>query len=116
MTLQEYCNGLKKTQQFQLAIALARSALPIWTNYATNNELIYRDTVVGMMHEVPKTLLPDTINAVEEYLARRGIFRKYFHRGKLFKLSSYYDDPKVALQDLDWEPPRKIYTDSPLIL
>ena len=62
MTLEEHISNLPKDKRFDIAIRLTRLALPIWDNYSNRNELAYRDTVVGLMHSVDRTLLKNTIN------------------------------------------------------
>ena len=108
MTLQEYIASLPKGKQFGLAIKLAKLVLPIWANYAEENELSYRDTVVGLRHQVDKALLQNTVEVVETHLSL-GKWKK-FKDGKraLLKLRVQFDDPVVALQDTDWELPDEV--------
>lgn len=108
MTLQEFCYTLPKNKQIKLAIKLAKQALPIWDNYADNNILSYRDTVVGLTHTVPKQLLSNTINEIENHFATQKLSRIIKDPSKLLKLYSYFDDPIVALQDSDWELPEQV--------
>src|SRR5689334_21744347 len=108
MTLQEFCNILKEEQKFKLAIILAKTALPIWKNFVEDSSLTYRDSVVGMTHNVPKNLLIDTVNEVEKYRAESKIERTFHKNSNLLKLRSYFDDPIVALQDADWELPKAV--------
>src|SRR5688572_7266621 len=108
MTLQEFCNTLPKDRQIKLAINLTKQALPIWDKYADNNILSYRDTVVGLSHTVPKQLLSDTINEIENRFATQKFLRIIKDNSKLLKLYSYFDDPIVALQDSDWELPEQV--------
>ena len=102
MTLQEHITALASDKQFSLAISLTKLAVPIWENYVIGNELVYRDTVVGLIHKVDKSLLTKTITAVEEYL------RSKKSKQLLFNLRTQYDDPIVALQDMDWDLPGEV--------
>ena len=108
MTLQEYTHNLPEDRQFKLAVKLTKLALPIWDNYADKNDLTYRDTVVGMHHSVDRKLLLNTINAIEEYLNLNRLKKLFDGKSKLLELSGQFDDPVVALQDMDWELPDEV--------
>ena len=107
MTLQEYIDSLPKEKQFVIAIQFIKLALPIWTNYADKNTLIYHDTVVGMMHTIDKKILKNSIKAIDAFrnLNEEKIIDEKL---KLRKLSNQFDDPIAALQDSDWEPPYEV--------
>lgn len=105
MSLQEFCDSLSKKKQLELALLLAEKALPVWNKYVDQNKLVYRDSVVGLNHEVPNTLLTDTIKEIKKYISGIALLRFFKPKTNLMKLNSYFDDPLVALQDLDWEPP-----------
>jgi len=107
MTLQKYIDSLPKEKQFVIAIQFVKLALPIWTNYADKNTLIYRDTVVGMMHAVDKKILKKSIKAIEAFL-NINEDKIIDEKLKLRKLSNQFDDPIAALQDSDWEPPYEV--------
>ena len=108
MTLEEHIDNLPKDKQFDIAIRLTRLALPIWDKYAKKNELTYRDTVVGLQHSVNRTLLKNTIDAVEKYISTNIIGKAIMKNTALISLSRQFSDPIVALQDLDWELPNEI--------
>jgi len=105
MTLEQLCETLSEDEQIRLAIELITISFPIWKEFAQSNTLSYRDTVVGLKHNVPKELLEDTIREIENYLSTSAMIRKAKHQQNLLKLFSYYRDPVVALQDIDWEFP-----------
>lgn len=105
MTLQEFCNSLSKKKQIELAIVLIEKALPLWNQFAEQNELKYIDSVVGMNHQVPKKLIPDTINEIKKYATGSSFMRLFKSKTKLVKMRTYYDDPVIAMQDFDWELP-----------
>ncbi|HVX27018.1 MAG TPA: hypothetical protein VHB70_11790 [Parafilimonas sp.] len=105
MTLEQLCETLSEDEQISLAIELINISFPIWKEFAQSNTLSYRDTVVGLKHNVPKELLDDTISEIENYLSTSAIIRKAKHHQSLLKLFLYYKDPVVALQDIDWELP-----------
>ena len=108
MTLQEYTESLSSQQQLKLAVRLAKLALPIWSKYANENDLAYRDSVVGLTHSVDKKILQDTIESIEEYLSSNKFKKILNGKRKLMSIRSQFDDPIVALQDLDWELPDPI--------
>ncbi len=108
MTLQEHIDNLPKNKQFDIAIRFTRLALPIWNKYAKKNEPTYRDTVVGLQHSVKRTLLKNTIDAVEKYIATNTIGKAILKNTELISLSRQFSDPIVALQDHDWELPNEI--------
>ena len=105
MSLQKYIDSLSKRGQFNLAIRLARMALPIWENYADKNKLFYIDSVVGLAHSVDKRLLQNTIDAVEAHVYRNRLIRITYGKSNLTKLRREFDEPVTALQDMDWELP-----------
>ena len=108
MTLEEHISNLPKDKRFDIAIRLTRLALPIWYNYSNRNELAYRDTVVGLMHSVDRTLLKNTINEVERFVIANRINKAIIKNFELLTLSRQFRDPIVALQDLDWELPNEV--------
>jgi hypothetical protein len=108
MTLQEFCDTLSKKKQIQLAILLIEKVLPLWNKYAEENSLAYRDSVAGMDHNVPKELIHNTISEIKNHITSIALIRFLKSKTKLMKLRSYFDDPIIALQDLDWEVPQPI--------
>jgi hypothetical protein len=108
MTLQEYIDSLPKGKQFELAIKLTKLILPIWAKYSEENELSYRDTVVGLAHKVDKELLQNTVKAVEKHLSLDKWKKFMDGKSTLLKLRVQFDDPVVALQDTDWELPDEV--------
>ncbi|MGK2863903.1 MAG: hypothetical protein ACSLE0_18360 [Chitinophagaceae bacterium] len=108
MTLQEHIDSLSKDKQFDIAIRLTRSALPIWDKYADNNELTYRDTVVGFEHAVDRNLLKNTIDVVEKFISTNKINKAIIKNIDLLSFDRQFSDPIVALQDIDWELPQEV--------
>ena len=108
MTLEEYIENLPKDKQFDIAIRLTKLLLPIWDRYADKNKLTYRDTVVGLNHSVDRTLLKNTIDAVEKYISTNLINKVIIKNTDLLSLSRQFSDPIVALQDIDWELPKEV--------
>lgn len=105
MTLREYIDSLSKDKQFALAIRLTRSALPVCEKYADNNDLSYRDSVIGLHHSVDRQLLHKTINAVEKFVFTNRIKRIVIKNIDLLSADKQFSDPIAALQDTDWELP-----------
>lgn len=95
-------------QKVSFAIYFLKLALPVWNKYADENDLTYRDTVVGLDHRVHRNLLNDTVKAVEKYDSLNRF--QSFINGKhnLMQLRSQFDDPIVALQDDDWSLPEPV--------
>ena len=108
MTLQKFIDNLSEDKQFQVAIKLTKLTLPIWDKYADEKGLTYVDTVVGMTHSVDKYLLIKSIEAVEKYLTLALIYKVTDRKNQIIELRRQFDDPIVALQDLDWELPDEI--------
>lgn len=109
MAFKDVLDRLTKDKQQNLAIILIKLALPIWNQYADKNELTYRDTVVGLHHEVNRKLLTACVTASEEYLNSR--FSERFLRKRKEKILFFYNElrePVVALQDCDWELPYEV--------
>jgi hypothetical protein len=108
MTLQRFVNSLRRQEQFTIAIKLARLALPIWDDYATQDELDYMDSVVGMSHTVDKKILVRTVDAVEKYVQSEDFKNGNHIKNRFSELLNEFLDPMVALQDLDWELPNEV--------
>jgi hypothetical protein len=100
MDLKEYCHSITTEKLFGLAIKVCEAALPIWWEYSANNELTYRDTVVGLRHEVDSNLLQNSVS-----FCKGEIFESAAGNPILIKLLEKFSDPIVALQDSDWELP-----------
>ena len=108
MALDKYVESLPKLKQYKLAIMFTKLALPIWNKYAEVNYLTYRDSVVGMVHNVDKHLLENAINAIDQFI-HLNLFKRFsYKRYKLLNISNQFTDPVVALQDLDWELPNDV--------
>lgn len=103
MDLDEYCKRLPKEKLFNLAISLCEKTLPIWDAYSVNNKLSYRDSVVGLLHEVNTDILSKSISS-----CRKCPFENTPNKLELQNLLKEFEDPIVALQDLDWELPSAV--------
>lgn len=108
MTLEEHIDNLPKDKRFDIAIRLTRLTLAIWNNYADKNELTYRDTVVGLLHSVDRTLLKNTIDSVEKYILTNRINKAIIKNFDLIPFSKHFSDPIIAVQDSDWELPYEV--------
>jgi hypothetical protein len=108
MTLQEYIEGISKNKQFRIALKLTKQALPILDRYASKHKLTYRDSIVGLIHQVDKNLLRDTIDAIDAVLNSSNSEEKTKNEDIFADLCKKFDDPIVALQDLDWELPKEV--------
>lgn len=83
-------------------MALITVAMPIWNDFVKNNELKYRDSVVGLNHEIAPDILERAIKAIEAEL-NKSFFSKYFSTSLLSRSLNEFSEPKTAMQDLDWE-------------
>jgi hypothetical protein len=98
MDLKEYCYSITKEELFNLTNRICDAALPIWQEYAANNELTYRDTVVGLSHTVNANLLYNSIA-----FCKTETFESAAGKPILNDLYEEFRDPIVALQDSDWK-------------
>ncbi len=108
MGLKELVNSLSERKQFELAIQLINIGLPIWDRYSEKNVLEYKDTVVGLHHKVNPKLLWNTLTMVLDFLNQNTLTQFIKGKDRLFTIRERFDDPKVALQDLDWVLPREV--------
>ena len=101
MTLEAYCESLNNQDLLNLAYQLCNQGLSIWESYTLENNLTYRDTVVGMFHEVRPDLLRESVDYCGESIKQNRTEKKK-------KFFEEFRDPVVALQDLDWELPENV--------
>ncbi len=105
MALSDFVARLPPKQQVKLAIHFCRLALPVWEEYAAHNPLKYRDSVVGMEHTVEKNILEKALEAAGDFIQKDAVEPFWAGKVPLLKVRSTFDEPIVALQDSDWEPP-----------
>ena len=103
-----HVGNLPEIKQFQLALRFIKLALPIWEKYSRENELSYRDTVVGLSHKVDRKLLMNSVLAIENYHQLSKLGKLINGKKDLMRLRVQFDDPVVALQDNDWVLPDEI--------
>ncbi len=99
---------LELADQLDLAVQLAKKALPTWEKYAAENELVYRNAGTGPFLKIDQQLLFDVLRDVQQlYHSGAANSNKLLHQ--------YYDSfvgPVVAMQDGDWPatyPVKKIF-------
>lgn len=103
MALKEYIETLSEDKRIDLAIELLELGLPIWNEYSSKKQkLEYVDTVVGMAHSVDREIINRVLDTSKRW-KNKGVISK-----DLEQLNVDFDDPIVALQDLDWEIPENI--------
>lgn len=95
MDLQAHITDLPSQIQSKIALHLIKAAMPVWEKYASDNDLFYIDSVVGMEHQVDINLLQITVSALENKAPESDLER----------LRNAFADPIVALQDQDWTLP-----------
>ncbi len=91
-----------------LAVQLARMALPTWEKYAAENEILYRHAGTGPYIKIDKEILCDVLQDVQAiHFSDAANKRKILHQ--------YYDrfvGPVIAMHDGDWPatyPVKKIF-------
>jgi len=104
MTLEERVAALNNLSKIKAARYFAETALHIWEKYASENDISYCDTVVGMHHELEISLLKDSLNFITNYISNQ----KKQDKNKLKQLLHDYLEPITAIQDMDWEIPRSV--------
>jgi hypothetical protein len=103
MNLEEYCDSITKEELFKIAVKVCEAALPIWREYSANNELTYRDTVVGLHHNVDANLLQNSIS-----VCKNETFESAIGKSILIQLLKDFSDPIFALQNADWGLPNTV--------
>ncbi|RYY68201.1 MAG: hypothetical protein EOO13_12955 [Chitinophagaceae bacterium] len=94
--------------QLELALALARKALPVWQLYAEVHGLHYRNSPNGPLVKVRPALLQNSINAVD--LPANLRFPE--NTSAITNCYNEFVSPLVALQDGNWAltyPVKKIF-------
>jgi len=103
MGLKEFTVTLNEEKRFELSIKLIKLGLPIWNEYAIKKKrLEYVDTVVGMHHKVDRKIITRVLETADNLKKKKSI------QNELQKLKDDFNDPIVALQDLDWKIPKHI--------
>ena len=89
---------LELADQLDLAVELAKKALPAWEKYAAENELVYRNAGTGPFLKIDRQLLFDALRDVQQlYDSGAPNGNKLLHQ--------YYDSfigPLIAMQDGNW--------------
>ena len=92
---------LSTLQQLQLALVLAQKAMPVWTSYATSNQLHYNHAGLVAPVKFDSFLLPTIIDAItiESHISFPVSDKR---------INQYYSvfiGPVIAIQDGIWTPP-----------
>lgn len=94
--------------QLDLAVQLAKKALPIWEKYAAANDMVYRNTGTGPFIRIDQMLLVNVLQDIQKLYQSQDA-----NRSKL--LHQYHDNfvgPVIAMHDGDWPatyPVKKIF-------
>ena len=109
MSLKDLLSPLPKSKQLAIVIRLIKLALPVWDKYAEKNELVYRDSVVGLSHKVDINLPTYCIKVSEDYL-KANWMQKIFTKNtnEILGVQHKFREPITALQDRDWELPYEV--------
>lgn len=94
--------------QLELALALARKALPVWQKYSEANELVYQNSSMGPFVKIKPCLLQRSLDEIEQNSNLR------FPENNKDIINSYNEfiAPLIALQDGNWAvvyPVKKIF-------
>ncbi len=101
MTLENFFKTLPRLKQINIAYSLLKSALPIWSEFAENNKLEYKDSVVGLKHTVNKDIIKNVLSLAEKISEAN----QYVYDKETITFKKTFTEPIVALQDGDWELP-----------
>ncbi len=94
--------------QLDLAVQLAKMALPTWEKYVTENEMVYRHAGTGPFIKIEKDILQNVLQDVQALHYSDA-------SNKSLLLHQYYDTfvgPVIAMHDGDWRatyPVKKIF-------
>lgn len=94
--------------QLELAVALARKALPVWQKHGEANELVYKNSPIGSSISIKSSLLATSLDAISQASSNR--FPE--HNNDINKCYNDFVAPLVALQDGHWAltyPVKKIF-------
>ncbi|MBC7542734.1 MAG: hypothetical protein H7338_08385 [Candidatus Sericytochromatia bacterium] len=94
----DFLAGIPYAQRVRCCLAAAELALPVWEMGLHDQDLRYRDSVVGMGHVADRTL-PGQALAYVRYCYEAGRF------GRDEGISTAYAEPIAALQDDGWSLP-----------
>jgi len=103
-----FIKDFPKEKQFELALHLTTLALPLWENYAANNNLVYKDSVVGLKHTVGRNLLINSVGASKRFSIACSEGNQSQFAEDMVALHKQFEDPIVALQDDDWNLPKEV--------
>ena len=101
MTLQQQIDNLDYKSQIKLCLELANLTCIVWDNYSQGKVIKYVDTVVGLKHSIQPDLLKRTVQEI----SKNNIDQKQIN-----KLKKEFEDPIVAITDLDLELPSPVET------
>ena len=99
MTLQQQIDKLDYQSQIKLCLKLTNLACDVWNNYSKGKTVNYVDSVVGLKHNIQPDLLNRTVQEVSKI---------NFNQKQINKLKKEFQDPIIAIQDLDLELPNPV--------
>lgn len=99
MQLEKFVASLSKAEQHDLGLRLVRSGLPVWESYLSESSIVYKDLVVGAHRAVDKSIIANTVIAVEKHLVNRSQSRWPVHTYQLQEHLNQFTGPVAALQD-----------------
>jgi hypothetical protein len=100
-----YYYNLPANLETELAIRLAKFALPSWEKYASDDNLIYTDSEAGSIHKIERNILPNAIKEMEDYIQLSKDNDYSLENDTLLSLYENFEEPMAALRDCDWELP-----------
>lgn len=94
--------------QLELAVALARKALPVWQKYSEANELVYQNSSMGPFIKIKPCLLQRSLDEI----AQNSNLRFPENNKGIINCYNEFVAPLIALQDGNWAviyPVKKIF-------
>ena len=104
MTLEQRVERMPEERRWALALRLLSVALPIWEVHTSGRPIEYRDSVVGLAHEIAPDLLRRSIASMTRFVSTPWFLRRISARRELLRIKDEFTDPIVSLKDSDFDP------------
>jgi hypothetical protein len=94
--------------QLELAVALARKALPVWQKYSETNDLVYKNSPIGPSVNIRASLLQSSLDTIDQH----SNLRFPVNNKDIVGCYNEFVAPLVALQDGNWAvtyPVKKVF-------
>jgi hypothetical protein len=108
MIVQGYYDNLPIEMETELAVKLAKLALPVWERYAHEENLIFTDNSAGLIHKIDSNVLQNTLKEIEDYITLSRDNDYSLDNSGLIKLYENFEELVFALEEGDWELPAEV--------